>query len=136
MSTTADDEIVSKLSKSKMIFTFPLNSVSLENIKKLRSILDKNAYATIISRKGFAGLVDGTPFCQIVPELTSSNFCVLIGEESKKTYEQILKWIKQIRNELDNNDNDNSDSNNNNNSYSHDGTNFVICKKGHLIKIQ
>ena len=105
------------IDKVDLILMAPLDSISLDEVSKLRKLLGSGVKSELLNSSDIIELVDGTPHVQVASYLSSSIYLVIaVQGDTQKSYDTFTRWIKSMTAPIT--------------------CTFLISKKGHLLQIQ
>ena len=74
--------------------------------------------------------VDSSPFCQL-QEVTGANFVVFVEKDYNAVYEKFCKWVRQVSKDSDMDGDGSSEGG----SKGQPQSDFLVCRKGVLMRI-
>ena len=126
-----ESNLAEKLKQTELLVTFPLESINLDQLLSLKKLLVGYPYSEAITKSKLTQLVERTPFCPIVEFLSVQNFCIFINSITmEENYSLICGWLKK-RELVADNPTSTTDGNPNPPRVFP----LLLCKKGHMIKI-
>jgi len=102
----------SMLNNCQVMVALPLASVPVNELTNLKKGLPKSSTSSVLPMNDIIELVDGTPFCILGSVVKGVNLCIFITNNDD--YEYFNTWMKKMT--------------------SSQTSNFIACKKGHLIR--
>lgn len=119
--------VAERLKRASMLAILPVEMLDLDRIGSLNKKLVGWPFTATFSQDQLIGLVDNSPFCVVAEHLTANNFCIFVDPAKEaENYEGICSWVRQIK--------DNRPVEGEPKAAQHNNE-ILLCKKGHLIKI-